>query len=86
MHIELNDADKLFWEEPLKHVLIKEKENGREYYTVYTIEPVLMTLLCDDFEYCLQLSRKMIESGVRVFDSFDEFSKWYKCNGCNATI
>lgn len=74
----LNDADRRFWEEPHKHILIKERNNEMEYYSVYTIEPILMMLLCYDFEYCLQLSGKMLESGVRVFDNFSEFSQWYK--------
>ena len=74
---EFNEAHRSYWEEPHKYALAKEKKNGKEYYIIYTIEPVLMMLLCEDFEYCLRLSKKMIESGVRLFNNFDEFYQWY---------
>jgi hypothetical protein len=74
----LNDFDTPYWKEPDRHALCKERKNGIEFYSMFQVEPVLMMKLCDDFEYASRLSKKMIENGVRVFDNYDEFDKWYK--------
>jgi hypothetical protein len=77
--MDLNDINenslafyKAFWEEPDRHALVKGIENNSVYYTMYTTKPRLMFLICDDVEYVVKLSAKMIEHGVKVYDSFED--------------
>jgi len=76
MSIELNPNHSVFWNEPAKHALVKEKHLHIDYYSVYTIEPVLSMLICDDFDYALKLSERMLENGVAVFENFNDL---YNC-------
>jgi hypothetical protein len=71
------ESDKECWEKPDRYALIKEELNGVVYYSIFLLEPVLMMKLCDDFDYALRLSMKMIENGVRVFEDFKSLSDWY---------
>lgn len=71
-------GDEKYWEEPDKHALVKTHYNGIDFYTIHTTEPVLSMLLCDDFDYAIRVSKKMIENGVKVFENFEAFDDWYK--------
>ena len=69
---KLDSQHEEYWTKPDKHALVRELYNGIEYYSIYQLEPKLMMMLCDDFEYASRLSKRMIENGVRIFDSFPE--------------
>jgi hypothetical protein len=75
---ELEEMDKVCWNEPSNHALVKENLNGMEFYSIFTLNPKLMMKLCDDLGYAKRLADKMLKSGVRVFDNFDTFYNWYK--------
>lgn len=74
--IELENSHKRFWEQPEYHGLLKEE--GEEGYSIFTIYPVFMMLLCDDVKYANALTEKMIDNGVRVFYNFRELSDFSK--------
>jgi hypothetical protein len=78
-----NESDRLCWEYPTRYALCKKTKEDVEYYSIFQILPVLRMKLCDDFDYALRLANKMIEHGVRVFDSFEEFYAWYKFSVLN---
>ena len=61
-----------YWMEPDDHALVQEVDNCVKYYSIYTLRPKLMMILCDDFEYAQRLSKKMIENEVCIFDNFSD--------------
>lgn len=73
---EFHEDHREFWLEPENHALVKENDSGLVYYSIFTIDPKLMLLLCDDFDYAKRLANKMIATGVRIFDSVLELSEW----------
>lgn len=73
-----DEFDKPNWEEPERHALVKENKDGLEYYTIYQIKPIVMFMLCDDMDYAARLANKMIQNGVRVFDTFEDMYSLYR--------
>ena len=75
----LDEFDKPCWEEPERHALVKENENESGlHYTIYQIKPIVMFMLCDDMDYAIRLANKMIQHGVRVFDTFEDMYSLYR--------
>lgn len=62
---EFEEIDRVCWEEPNNHAIVKEIWRGMEVYEIYTLYPVLMMKLCDDLEYAIKLTNKMIENGLK---------------------
>ncbi|MFD2920702.1 hypothetical protein ACFS6H_13340 [Terrimonas rubra] len=69
--------DYTFWENPEKHALVRDRMNNTDFFGIYTVDPILLMKLCDDFDYALRLSYKMLENGVRVFNNFQDLFEWY---------
>lgn len=75
---QLFENDKHFWEDPVNHALLREKNGDEQHYSMYILAPVFMMSLIDDMKYAEVLAQKMIENGVKVFDDFKELSEWSK--------
>ena len=78
-YILLEEADRKYWENPTEHALMKEADNSRIPFTIFSrINGKLMMLLDDDLQHAIALGQKMLESGVRVFNDQKELTDWAK--------
>ena len=76
-NITLAELDNGFWVSE-EHYLVKTDIADIEY-SIYLINPPRMSLL-DDVEFAKLLIKKMLEYGVRVFESNEEFLEFEKNN------
>jgi hypothetical protein len=76
--LQLLESDKHFWEDPINHALLLEKNGDKEYYSIYILSPVFMMSLFDDMEYVKILTQKMIDNGVKVFYDFKKLADFSK--------
>jgi hypothetical protein len=73
-----DETHRSFWEQPNNHALVKASHGGVSFFSIFTLKPRLMYLMGDDIEDMQKLAQKMIDYGVKVFDTYEEFDGWYK--------
>ena len=74
----LSEKDRKYWENPTEHALMKEfDQNSGEFFSIFSRgNGKLMMLIDDDFQHAIELSQKMLESGVPVFGDMKELREW----------
>lgn len=72
-NIRFDETHQHFWEDPENHALLKETtDDGKLYYSIYSLGTTFTMLLCDDLQYAKALAERMIENGVKIFENFKE--------------